>query len=151
ELGPPVRQLGHASDEFDALIWFFAARVHGREHRRFRLKELSQPLLDETFDVAGGHPAATRGVASACLHKAAPDIVAVARTLLVGVSRRHALARIVVDQPGKQAWLSSLGAGNPVEPICRKPALDLLPECLVDDRLVLAGIALVLVDDLAAV
>ena len=79
------------------------------------------------------------------------DVVAVAPALLVGVGRRQPLAGLVEQQAGQQTWFGGIGADLPVDPVGFQDLLYRGPQLRVDDRRVLARIALVLVDDLAAI
>ena len=57
----------------------------------------------------------------------------------------------IVDETGEQAYLVFAVARTTLNSICRQGLLHLLPQILIDDRLVLAGISLVLMHDLAAI
>ncbi len=65
--------------------------------------------------------------------------------------RRHALSIAIHDQSGEQARRLRGLAEHSGLPIAGQLHLDALPEFSIDDRLVLAGVDLALVRDLAAV
>ncbi len=79
------------------------------------------------------------------------DVVPVASALLHRMRRRHALSVAVHDQPGEQARRLCGLAERSGLPIAGQLHLDALPEFSIDDRVVLAGVDLALVPDLAAV
>ena len=79
------------------------------------------------------------------------DVVAIATALLHGVRRRHALAVAIHDQSGKQTRLLRGFAERSGLSVAGQLHLDQLPEVGINDRLVLAGVDLVLVRDLAAI
>src|SRR5690349_3021209 len=65
--------------------------------------------------------------------------------------RRHGIAVAVEQHAGEQAWLASGCAGGAFGAIGRELRLDRIPERLIDDRHMFAGMALSLVNDFAAV
>src|SRR5205807_2772153 len=67
------------------------------------------------------------------------------------VGRGHAVALAVEQQSGEKARVFHSNAGTALNHVLGKAGLHRIPQRGVDDPLVLAGIALVLVDDLAAV
>lgn len=79
------------------------------------------------------------------------DVVPVAAPLLHGLRRRHALSVAVDDQPGEQARRVRGLAERSGLAVAGRLVLDALPEFSLDDRLVLAGVDLALVPDLAVV
>src|SRR5271166_582180 len=61
--------------------------------------------------------------------------------------RAHPAALRIEQNPGQQVWLiAGLSIGS-VDAVLRKDGLDIVPKRLLDDGLMLARIALVLVDD----
>src|SRR5262249_44781095 len=149
EIRPALGEVGCTGGEIGAVIY---VRDQGRSHRvqlRLRCEERCQVLLDQSLEFAGRNPAATGRLAPGASDESRGDVGAIARALLVGMRRRHPRTRIVVDQSREQADLVSAGTGDRLEPVCREPALYLVPERPIDDRRMLAGVAVVLVDDLA--
>jgi hypothetical protein len=67
------------------------------------------------------------------------------------MGRCHPRSGVIVDQARKQAYLGHAGTGRTVEPVGREPALNLVPERFIDDWRVFAGIAVLFVNDFAAV
>src|SRR5437762_11990555 len=78
----------------------------------------------------------------------AGDIVAVARVLLGWC---HSVAVAIKQHSGKQAVLASAGASVALAAVAGEPGRNRIPERLIDDRNVFAGMGLSLVNDLAAI
>src|SRR5215469_9823759 len=70
----------------------------------------------------------------------ARDIVAIARAVLDRVGRRHRVAAAIKHQAGEQARLVSSLAGVALGGVARERRLNRVPQRLIDDRGVLAGI-----------
>src|ERR1700758_4227315 len=81
----------------------------------------------------------------------AGDIVAVARALFDRIARRHPVALGIKQHAGEQARLVSAGASVARAAIAGELCLNRIPERLIDDRRVFAGMGLALVNDLAAI
>jgi hypothetical protein len=81
----------------------------------------------------------------------AGDIVAVARALFDCIARRHPVALGIKQHPGEQARLVSACAGVALGGIAGEPHLNRIPQQLVDDWRVFAGMGLSLVNDFAAI
>src|SRR5262249_38734490 len=79
------------------------------------------------------------------------DIVAVSRALLGRMGRCHAIAIGVKQHPGEHARLASADAGVALGGVGGELRLDRVPQRLIDDRRVFAGMGLSLVNDLAAI
>src|SRR5262249_46343075 len=151
EIGPALHEVGRTEGEIGAVIHVADQGLDHGEQLRLRCQEARQALLDKPFEFAGRNPTATGRLAPGASDESRRDVVAIARALLVGMGRRHPRTRVVVDQPCEQADLVSTGTGGTLEPVGREPALYLVPEGFIYDRLMLAGIAVVLVDDFATV
>src|SRR5262252_3973411 len=67
------------------------------------------------------------------------------------MGRRHAIAVAVEQNADEQPWLASAGAGVALGGIGSELRLDHIPQRLIDDRRVFAGMGLSLVHDLTAV
>src|SRR6266849_5456649 len=67
------------------------------------------------------------------------------------MGRGHAVALAVEQQPGEQAGVLNPNAGAALGGVLRESGVHGVPQCGVDDRLVFAGIGLILVDGLAAI
>ena len=67
------------------------------------------------------------------------------------MGRRHAIAVAVKQHAGEQARLASARAGVALGGIGCELRLDRIPQRLIDDRRVFAGMGLPLVHDLAAI
>src|SRR5262245_12536623 len=75
------------------------------------------------------------------------DVVAVTGAFLVRMRRAHPTALRIEQNPRQQVWLmAGLSIGS-VNAVLRQDGLDIVPKRLVDDGLMLAWIALALVDD----
>src|SRR5712672_402285 len=81
----------------------------------------------------------------------AGDIVAVARALLDGMARRHPITIAIKQHAREEAWLPSFSALVALGSVAGKLSLDRIPERLIDNRLVLARIGLLVVNDLAPI
>ncbi len=57
----------------------------------------------------------------------------------------------IIDETGERAHVVIALGGAAIDSLCRQGRLNLLPQILIDDRLVLARISLVLMHDLAAI
>ena len=79
------------------------------------------------------------------------DVIPVAGAPLVRMGRAHPAAVGIEQDPHQQAWLLACPSGGSVDAVLGQDGLDLVPERLVDDGLMLARIALALVDDLATI
>jgi hypothetical protein len=79
----------------------------------------------------------------------AGDVIAVTPAVLDRMG--HALALTIEQQPGEQARVLHPETCAALDRVGGEPGLDRIPQTLIDDCGVLAGIGLVLVDDLAAV
>ena len=66
------------------------------------------PVLDQALHIARRHAPPGIGSRPPLLDEVVADIVAVSGALLVGMGRRHPLAGIVEEQPGKQARLGGI-------------------------------------------
>jgi hypothetical protein len=81
----------------------------------------------------------------------ARDIVAVARALLDCAAWRHPVAVAIKQHSGEQAWLPTGSARVAAGGVAGKLRLNRIPEWLIDDRHVFAGMGLSLVNDFAAI
>src|SRR5262249_5433935 len=81
----------------------------------------------------------------------AGDIVAVPRALLDCVAWRHPLAVAIKQHPGEQARLASSRARVALSGVAGKLRLDRIPQRLIDNRLMVAKIGLLVVNDLASI
>ena len=67
------------------------------------------------------------------------------------MARRQSLAGLVKDQAGEEAWLLCVRSGRPIDPVLGEDRLNLIPQGFVDNRLMLSGIGVAFVGDLAAI
>ena len=79
------------------------------------------------------------------------DIIAIALALLDGMGRRHPFAIAIDDEARQRARRLGTGRQGAILPIGLELIMYDLPKLGIDDRLVLARVAFVLVRDLAAV
>src|SRR6185437_13925970 len=79
------------------------------------------------------------------------DIVVVTRVPLDRVGWRHSVAVAIKQHPGEQAGLASRWAGVAPGGIAGELRRNRIPERRINDRDVVAGMGLSLVDDLAAI
>ena len=107
------------------------------EDLRLVSEELPQTFLNKAFEIAGRHAAAARCVVPASPNECFRNIVAITRdrflvpvaatrlpaSCLVGMARRHALARVIVDQARQEARLGSFSAGGAVDAVRRELSL----------------------------
>src|SRR5262249_15384053 len=114
-------------------------------------KPLAHSAGHELFDLRGWdtQPGGSLGLIFG--DQRARDIVVVARALLDRVGRCHPVAVAVKQHPGEQAWLVSSGARVALRGMVGELRLNRIPEWLIDDRRVFAGMGLSLVNDLAAI
>ena len=64
---------------------------------------------------------------------------------------RQSFAAVVEDQSGQEAGILGVCSGSPVDPVLGEDSLDLVPKGLVHDGLMLSGIGVAFVRDLAAI
>src|SRR5215831_8739231 len=79
------------------------------------------------------------------------DIVGISPPFLGRMGRRHAIAVAVEQHAGERARPASACAGVALSGVGGELRLDHVPQRLIDDRRVFAGMALCLVNDLAAI
>src|SRR5262249_13931361 len=79
------------------------------------------------------------------------DVIPVPHALLDGMARGHAMALAVITPPRQQARVCGLPARPALDGVDGEFCLDLIPQLLTDDRLVLARVMLIPVHDLAAI
>src|SRR5215467_2392650 len=79
------------------------------------------------------------------------DIVPISPPFFGRMGRRHAIAVAVKEHAGEQARLASACTGVALGGVGGEPRLDRIPQRLIDDRCVFAGMGLSLVDDLTAI
>src|SRR4029077_8964203 len=98
-----------------------------------------------------------RDASSACLGLGSPndersrDVISVARAFLYGVARRQSLAGLVENQAGKEACLSGTRPDGAIHPVLSEGHLNLVPQSLVNNRLMLARIGITFMGNLAAI
>src|SRR5262244_2754883 len=112
---------------------------------------LAQSAGHEVFDLRGWDTQPGRSLNPIFRDQRARNIVAVACALFDRMARRHPVAVVIKQHPGEQAWLVSAGAGGALSGIAGEPHPNRIPERLIDDWLVFAGVGLALVNDLAAI
>jgi hypothetical protein len=66
------------------------------------------------------------------------------------VARRQSFAGLVKDQAGEEAWLFRIRSGGAIDPVFGEDRLNLVPQDLVDNWLMLSRVCIPLVGDLAA-
>ena len=103
------------------------------------------------LDVAGRNAATLRSDLPVLRDQAPRDVVAVTLAAFHGVAGRHALAMVVEQEAGEQAWVLGSTAGIAFDPVRHEHYLCPFPEFLVNDGVVFPRIAFVLVHDLAAI
>ena len=121
------------------------------EHAFWVREQPADSIGDKGLDLGGreAQPGGRRGLALG--DQRARDIIAVAGAVLDRMRRGHPMAVAVKDQPGQQARAFDMAAASVLDCVLGEPPLHRIPQLLVDDRLVLTGIGVVAVDDLAAV
>jgi len=67
------------------------------------------------------------------------------------MARRQSLAVLVKSQAGEEAGVLCIRSRRPIDSVLSKNRLDLIPQWLVDDCRMLAGIGVAFVRDLAAI
>src|SRR5215469_10584938 len=120
------------------------SRQHLPGDAAFRSVEIEKPLAHsvgyELLDRLGWntYPGGCAGLSFG--DQRARDIVAIARAVLDRVGRRHRVAAAIKHQAGEQARLVSSSAGVALGGVARERRLNRVPQRLIDDRGVLAGI-----------
>ena len=79
------------------------------------------------------------------------NIVAIARALVDGVGRRHRVAAAIKQHAGEQARLANSGTGIALGGVARELCLNRVPQRLIDDRQVFAGMGSSVVNDFAEI
>ena len=127
------------------------ARRLPRARHDLGLAEHGAELVDDGgLDLARRH-AADRARSGAMLQHRLADVVAVEPAALAGVGRRERRAVRAEEQPLQQRGRLGAGARGALAGALLQDGVDLVPGLAVDDRVVLAGIAVALVDRLAEV
>src|SRR5260370_956823 len=103
-----------------------------------------------TFHLGGRHPPDRTG-RSVMLQHVGRDVVPVEPPALAGVGWRHSAAGRAEDQSLQQRLGLRTGAGSTLPRALAQNAVDLVPQGLADDRLMLARIGRALVDRLTNV
>jgi hypothetical protein len=67
------------------------------------------------------------------------------------MARCQSLAVLVKSQTGEQAGMLCIRSRCPIDSVLAEHSLDLFPQGIVDDRLMLSGIGILFVRDLAAI
>ena len=75
-------------------------------------------------------------------HEAVRDVVAIAQATLERVARRQPLTLCIVDEASQQAWSVRRSSAVALDPVLRQDCLYCSKQLGIDDRCVLAGIAL---------
>src|SRR5262245_57535063 len=79
------------------------------------------------------------------------DVVPIARALFHSMGGRQSFAAVVEDQSGQEAGILRVCALSSIDAVLGQNGLDHVPKALVDDCLMLSGIGVALVRDLAAI
>jgi hypothetical protein len=114
------------------------------------LVRLPERLQDDGLDLGGGHARHRAGLVLSALSQDAGDVVAIAGAVLDRVARGHAVAAVLEDAPEQESLGARAGAPF-AAPLLVELGLHRLEQRAFDDRLVLAGMALALVVDRAAI
>ena len=129
-----------------------------REPRRSRFIDgarIEKPSVHsgahELLDLDSRNPQSGGGLGPIFREQRARDIVAVARAFLAGMARRHPIAVAIKQHPGEEARLARSSAASVPGGIAGELLLNGIPQRLIDDRRVFAGMELALVNDLAAI
>ena len=110
----------------------------------------ANPIGDDLLHLGSWDPIGARSLGPSSRNQWPRDVIAVALAGLHRMRRAHAVAKTVEDQPSQQARLLRRASCPSVAGIGGQMRLGLVPQRLIDDRRMLAGIMPVLVDDLAA-
>ena len=102
------------------------------------------------LDLDGRNPQPGGGLGPIFRDQRAGDIVAVVRAILDCMARRHPIAVAIKQHASEEARLPSFSA-LALGGVAGKLRLHGIPERLIDNRLVFAKMALLVVDDLAAI
>ena len=90
------------------------------------------------------------GLARPCLQRPR-DVVPITGAPLVGMGRAHPATAGIEQKSRQQAGLLACPSSGSVDTVIGQDSLDFVPKRFVDDRLMLARIALALVDDLTTI
>ena len=102
ESRPATGESGSLADVHHARIRITIITLDRIEDQCLVAQEFLNSVLDQLFNVGGRYPPASTHVIDACTRdQVLADIVAIAPALLVGVRRRHSLARVIIEQSGK--------------------------------------------------
>src|ERR1700738_4517233 len=109
------------------------------------------PPADELLDLRGRNPQPGGGLGPIFRDQRAGDIVAVVRAFLAGMALCHPGAVGLKQHDGKEAGLARSSAALAPGSIAGELLLNGIPQWLIDDRRVFAGMELALVNDLAEI
>src|SRR5499427_4833096 len=147
QLRPTLGDFRGAPDE-PALGWWIGTLRHRVDAAGID-KPLAHAAGHELLDLFGWEPQPGGPVAPVFGDQRAGDIVAIARALLDRVGRRHRVAAAIKQHAREQARLARSGARVALGGVARELRLNRVPQRLVDDRRVFAGVGLSVVNDLA--
>jgi hypothetical protein len=123
-----------------------------RRHHEYRSPtKKTQPVEHQPFYIARRDTHSALYWQTFARQQRCRDVVAVSPASLRGMGRRHPVAVAIEDQARQQARRLGAHRQGALSPIGGELLLDDLPKFWRDDRLVLAGVDLALVRDLAAV
>src|SRR3984957_3989111 len=103
------------------------------------------------LDLDGRNPQPGGGLGPIFRDQRAGDIVAVVRAFLASMAWRHPVAVAIKQHAGKEAGLARSSAALAPGSIAGELLLNGIPQWLINDRRVFAGVELALVNDLAAI
>src|SRR3984893_3641070 len=103
------------------------------------------------LDLRGRDPLPGGGLGPIFRDQRAGDIVAIARAHLYRMARRHPVAVAIKQHAGEEAGLARSSAASVPGSIAGELLLNGIPQRLIDDRRVFAGMELALVNDLAEI
>ena len=125
--------------------------VDGIEDRSGVGKKFANPVDHQAFQIAGRYPPAARTVPSRPGEEGGRNIVPISSSLLGRIGWHQAPAGLVKNRAGQQAGVACAHSRCPLDAVCSKHCLDIVPQRLVDNRCVFSGIGIAFVCYIAAV
>src|SRR5215471_17103233 len=149
QLGPAVPEISGSRQEPALCRWI------GKSCRLVDAAGIEKPSAHsaghELLDRFGWEPQRGGPVAPLFGDQRAGDIVAIARAVLDRVGRRHRVAAAIKQHAGEQARLANSGTGIALGGVARELRVNRVPQQLIDDRWVSAGMGSSVVNDFAEI
>ena len=145
----PVRQLRDAADEPGRCLRSGLAELENVAQEARLAQPRRHGAADRGLDLARGYPPAAGAGGDAAYDEIGAEVVAIAPALPAGMARPHLPAVRIEEPTSQRAWPLRRAPPAAALPVGGEAILHRLPERLVHDRRVLAGMDLLVMPDAA--